>query len=75
MCIFCFLYEFPLMYLLLDIQLVDDPIFIPIEQLEQDKNGEPAEFSNVVKDMKAGKTGYRKIHKARKGKGKVLVLG
>ena len=52
------------------LQLVDDPIFIPIEQLEQ-KGGKPAEFSEVVREMKAGKTGHLRIKKARKGLGKV----
>ena len=55
------------------LQLVDDPIFIPIEQLEQ-KGGKPAEFSEVVREMKAGKTGHLRIKKARKGLGKVRWL-
>ena len=52
-------------------QLVDDPIFIPILQLEMDKNGHPAEFAQVVKEMQLGKTGKIRIENARKGRGKV----
>ena len=29
-------------------KLVDDPIFIPVSQLEQDKAGEPVEFLKVL---------------------------
>jgi voltage-dependent calcium channel alpha-2/delta-3 len=54
---------------------VNDPIFIPIEQLEQDKDGRPAKFSDVVKDMKAGRTGSLTVPRARKGKGKVIQTG
>ena len=49
---------------------MDDPIFIPIQQLEM-KKGEPAEFSYVVRDMKLGLTGQQRILKARRGRGKV----
>ena len=52
---------------------MDDPIFIPIEQLEQ-KGGKPAEFSKVVQGMKAGKTGHLTIERARKGLGKVRLI-
>ena len=52
-------------------QLVDDPIFIPIEQLEQ-KDGKPEEFSSVVQDIKAGKTGHLRIEKGRKAVHKVI---
>jgi len=52
-------------------QLVNDPIFIPIEQLEMNKDGQPVEFLNIIKEMKAGKTGSIKVPRARKGKGKV----
>ncbi|CAD5114296.1 DgyrCDS3438 [Dimorphilus gyrociliatus] len=48
--------------------LVDDPIFIPIEQLEQTQ-GEPRNFSRVVEEMKAGKTGQLTIKNARRGIG------
>jgi len=53
------------------VQLVTDPIFIPIEQLEQDKDGNPKEMSQVIKEMKDGLTGSMKIPRARKAKGKV----
>ena len=53
------------------LQLVDDPIFIPILQLEMDKKGHPAEFAQVVKEMQLGKTGHLRIEKARSGRGKV----
>jgi hypothetical protein len=53
------------------LQLVNDPIFIPVEQLEQDKDGRPAKFSDVVRDMKASRTGNLVVPRARKGKGKV----
>lgn len=52
-------------------QLVTDPIFIAIEQLEQDKDGNPKEMSLVIKEMKAGNTGSMTIPRARKAKGKV----
>ncbi|CAH1773823.1 unnamed protein product [Owenia fusiformis] len=48
-------------------KLLDDPIFIPIQQLEQDKKGSPPEFSTVLREMKAGKTGSLRIEKARRG--------
>lgn len=35
------------------------------------KDGHPAEFSQVVIDMKNGKTGHLRIEDARKGRGKV----
>ena len=57
------------MYMMI-LQLVDDPIFIPIEQLEL-KNGKPAEFSQVMKDMMARKSGHLRIEKGRKGLKKV----
>ncbi|KAK2155924.1 hypothetical protein LSH36_227g06072 [Paralvinella palmiformis] len=50
-------------------KLVDDPIFIPIQHLEQDKDRNPPEFSQVIKDMTAGKTGHIRVEKARKGRG------
>lgn len=49
---------------------MDDPIFIPIEQLEQ-KGGEPEEFTEVIAAMKAGLTGHVKIERAQRGKAKV----
>ncbi len=60
-------------FMCLGFQLVDDPIFIPIEQLEQ-KGGKPAAFSEVVSEMKAGHTGHKRIENARKGRGKVGVV-
>lgn len=51
---------------------MDDPIFIPIEQLET-KGGQPADFYEVAKDMKAGKRGSRRIEKGRKGLGKEYI--
>ncbi len=56
------------------LQLVDDPIFIPILQLEMDKEGHPAEFAQVVDAMQLGKTGRLRIEKARKGRYKVRAL-
>ncbi|XP_067678444.1 voltage-dependent calcium channel subunit alpha-2/delta-2-like [Haliotis asinina] len=38
-------------------KLLDDPIFIPISQLEIDKYGNPPEFSTIEREMRAGKTG------------------
>ncbi len=49
---------------------MEDPIFIPIEQLEQDKEG----FSQIVMDMVAGKTGSLRVEQARKGRGKVSTV-
>jgi hypothetical protein len=51
----------------IDLQLVEDPIFIPIEQLEQ-KGGEPKEFTEVVAAMKAGKTGQMQMNHTQGGK-------
>ncbi|XP_052774120.1 voltage-dependent calcium channel subunit alpha-2/delta-3-like isoform X2 [Mya arenaria] len=50
--------------------LLEDPIFIPIEKLEQNqrKNNEPLEFSLIVQDMKLGKEGSLRIDKAVDGK-------
>ena len=53
---------------------MDDPIFIPIEQLEMNKDGQPAAFSQVIHDMKAGITGQKVIKNARKGIGKVSFM-
>ncbi|XP_064625749.1 voltage-dependent calcium channel subunit alpha-2/delta-2-like isoform X2 [Lineus longissimus] len=47
--------------------LKDDPIFIPIHQLEQDKEGNPQEFSKVKDDMIKGIPGLKKIKNARRG--------
>ena len=53
------------------LQLVNDPIFIPIEQLEMNKDGQPVEFLDVMREMKAGHTGSITVPRARKAKGKV----
>ncbi|KAL3869469.1 hypothetical protein ACJMK2_042147 [Sinanodonta woodiana] len=45
--------------------LLEDPIFIPIHQLEQDKEGNPQEFSTIEQNMRAGKMGKLRIAKAR----------
>ena len=52
-------------------QLLDDPIYIPISGLEQDKNGAPAEFSEIEDAMIRGETGVKFIEKARDGKARV----
>ena len=50
---------------------MDDPIFIPVTHLEQNKDGFPKEFSMVVAEMISGRTGHIRIKNARKGLGKV----
>ncbi|XP_013386854.1 voltage-dependent calcium channel subunit alpha-2/delta-2 [Lingula anatina] len=47
--------------------LLDDPIFIPISQLEQDKEGHPTEFSKVLSEMVQGETGHLRIENGRRG--------
>ncbi|XP_074641618.1 voltage-dependent calcium channel subunit alpha-2/delta-2-like [Tubulanus polymorphus] len=47
--------------------LVDDPIFIPIRQLEQDKEGQPEHFNTVEENMRRGQTGKLFIKNARRG--------
>lgn len=42
--------------------LKEDPIFIPIERLEQDKEGNPKDFVHVVKDMLNGTSGKKTFH-------------
>ena len=46
-------------------QLVDDPIFVDISQLEQKAGKDEATdlFGDIVKEMKAGKTGSKRIEK------------
>ncbi|XP_070555607.1 voltage-dependent calcium channel subunit alpha-2/delta-2-like [Ptychodera flava] len=46
--------------------LVDDPIFIPISQLEQ-REGRPEEFTSVEDAMKRGDSGYLRIENAYRG--------
>ncbi|XP_041357381.1 VWFA and cache domain-containing protein 1-like [Gigantopelta aegis] len=41
--------------------LLEDPIFIPISQLEIDKHGSPAEFSLIESEMRAGITNQIKV--------------
>ena len=51
-------------------QLLEDPIFIPISQLEMHL-GKPAEFLELQKQMLAGEIGMLKFPKARDGKARV----
>ncbi|XP_038057398.1 voltage-dependent calcium channel subunit alpha-2/delta-3-like [Patiria miniata] len=46
--------------------LVEDPILVPIRQLEQPE-GQPEEFSAVIDAMLKGETGYREIKNAQRG--------
>lgn len=55
--------------------LVDDPIFIPISQLERDKDGNPPEFGLIEKEMKAGKTGQKRIEKSKQGYPRTYYYG
>ena len=50
------------------LQLVDDPIFIPISQLEQSR-----ESRQMEADMKAGRKGHLRIEEGRKVKGRVSL--
>ncbi|GAU99492.1 hypothetical protein RvY_10486 [Ramazzottius varieornatus] len=43
--------------------LLEDPIFITISQLEQDKNGEPWEFSDVERAMRNLEKGQKTVFK------------
>ncbi|XP_063400495.1 voltage-dependent calcium channel subunit alpha-2/delta-2-like [Mytilus trossulus] len=45
--------------------LLEDPIFIPVSQLEMDNNGK---FSKVLKNMMIGREGMVEIEKAKDGK-------
>jgi hypothetical protein len=40
---------------------MEDPIAVPIKDLEQDKNGNPKEFNQLMKNMTEGKTGNIRI--------------
>ena len=55
------------------LQLLEDPIFIPISQLEMHK-GEPAEFLELQKRMLAGETDTIWFPKARDNKPRVSTL-
>ncbi|XP_071807181.1 voltage-dependent calcium channel subunit alpha-2/delta-3-like [Asterias amurensis] len=46
--------------------LVEDPILVPIRQLEQPE-GEPKEFSDVIDAMLKGETGHIEIQNAQRG--------
>ena len=43
------------------IKIMEDPIAVPITKLEQDKYGNPKDFSLVVKEMLEGNDGKIKI--------------
>ena len=43
---------------------MEDPIAVPITNLEQDKDGNPKEFVQLVKEMVDGKQGDMKIMNA-----------
>ena len=54
------------------LQLLEDPIFIPIQQLEKNtETNEPEEFSEIERNMKLGKEGSLRIEKAKDGKPRV----
>lgn len=40
---------------------MEDPIAVPIKDLEQDKNGNPKEFNSLMNDMMEGKQGKLRI--------------
>ncbi|XP_060584904.1 voltage-dependent calcium channel subunit alpha-2/delta-3-like [Ruditapes philippinarum] len=49
--------------------LLEDPIFIPIQQLEKNtETNKPEEFSEIERNMKLGKEGSLRIEKAKDGK-------
>jgi len=54
-------------------QLLEDPIFIPIQQLEQDKERKPEEFNEIEQAMREGKVGQLRIEIARDGEPRVSV--
>ena len=54
------------------LQLLEDPIFIPISQLEMHL-GKPAEFLELQKHMLAGETDMIRFPKARDGKPRVKL--
>ena len=55
------------------LQLLEDPIFIPIFELEM-HSGKPAEFLTLVERMQNGETGTIFFPKARDGKMRVSVF-
>lgn len=50
--------------------MVEDPIFIPISKLEQ-PGGHPKEFDQIQEDMRAGRTGSRRVSRNRKVVGRL----
>jgi hypothetical protein len=60
--------------ILYDLQLLEDPIFIPIQQLEKNtETNKPEEFSEIERNMKLGKEGSLRIEKAKDGKPRVCT--
>ncbi|XP_005108179.1 voltage-dependent calcium channel subunit alpha-2/delta-2 [Aplysia californica] len=55
--------------------LLEDPIYIPISGLEQDKDGNPSEFSEIEEEMLHGETGMKILNKARDGKTRTYYYG
>ncbi|XP_069125986.1 LOW QUALITY PROTEIN: voltage-dependent calcium channel subunit alpha-2/delta-2-like [Argopecten irradians] len=55
--------------------LLEDPIFIPISQLETDIDRNPAEFSLIEQDMRQGNTSYQHIPKSKDGKARTYYYG
>lgn len=53
---------------------MEDPIAVPIKDLEQDKNGNPKEFNTLMKDMMAGKQGKIRIVNANRLLPKVTYI-
>jgi len=53
------------------IQLLEDPIFIPIHQLETNMKNQPEEFFIIEQAMKLGKEGFLRIERASDGKPRV----
>ncbi|XP_059149465.1 voltage-dependent calcium channel subunit alpha-2/delta-2-like [Physella acuta] len=56
-------------------KLLEDPIYIPISGLEQDKDGRPSEFSEIEDAMLQGLSGQKVINKARDGKTRTYYYG
>ena len=53
---------------------MEDPIAVPMKDLEQDKNGNPKEFNQLMKNMTEGKTGKIRIVNANRLLPKVKTL-
>ncbi|CAL1539791.1 unnamed protein product [Lymnaea stagnalis] len=56
-------------------KLLEDPIYIPISGLEQDKDGNPPEFSEIEEAMLQGRSGSKVINKARDQKTRTFYYG